>query len=63
MTSQEPLEPIDEEGRSRGHVDLEDVTQFEHTQYLGELVDDINENSLEQSIVLEEPNVPDLLID
>ena len=44
-------------------VDIEDVTQFEYTSDLGERGDDTNENSLEQSVVPEEPNMQDLLID
>ena len=61
MTSREPMEPIDEEAGEL--VDLEDVTQFEHTSDSGEPGDDTNENSLEQSVVPEEPSMPDLLID
>ena len=60
MTSREPMEPIDEEAGEL--VDLEDVTQFEHTSDSGEPGDDTNKNSLEQSAP-EEPSVPDLLID
>ena len=62
MTSREPMEPIDEEAREL--VDLEDVTQFEHTSDSREHWDDTKENSLEQqSFVPKEPSMPDLLID
>jgi hypothetical protein len=54
------MEPIDEEAGEL--VDLEDEAQFDHTSDSGELGDDTNENSLEQSAP-EEPTVPDLLID
>ena len=61
MTSREPMEPIDEEAGEL--VDLEDVTQFEHTSDSREHGDDTNEKSLEQSTMPEEPSMPDLLID
>ena len=60
MTSREPMEPIDEEAGEL--VDLEDEAQFDHTSDSGELGDDTNENSLEQSAP-DEPALPDLLID
>ena len=60
MTSREPMEPIDEEAGEL--VDLEDVTQFEHTSDSRERGDDTSENSPEQSAP-EEPSVPNLLID
>ena len=61
MTSREPMESIDEEAGDI--VDLEDVSEFEHTQDSAKCTENGNEDNLEQIANREKPPVPDLLLD
>ena len=60
MTSR-PTEYIDEEAGDL--MDLEDVSDSEHIHDSIEHTEDVNEDNLEQSTILEEPIVPNLLMD
>ena len=55
------MEPIDEEVADL--VNLEDVSQFEHTHDSVEHLGNANDDNLEQLTLREEPTVPNLLID
>ena len=61
MTSWEPIEPIDEEAGDL--VDLEDVSESEHTQETTNHTDEVNGDNPYQKVSLEEPGLPDLLLD
>ena len=61
MTSREPMEPIDDEIGDL--VDLEDVSESKHTHDSTENTKDANKDNLEQITNLEEPPLPDLLLD
>ena len=60
ITSREPMEPIDEVADL---VNLEDVSQFEHTHDSVEHLGNANDDNLEQLTLPQEPATPDLFID
>ena len=61
MTSQEPMEAIDDEARDL--VDLEDVSESEHANKSTERTEDVNEDNVEQTMDHVEPPLPNLLLD
>ena len=61
MTSREPMEPINEEARDL--VDLEDVSEFEHTNKSTEHIDKANEDNPDRRISPEGPGLPNFLLD
>ena len=61
MTSREPMEPINEEAGDL--VDLEDVSESEHTHESTEHTYEEKEDNPDQRVCPEEPGLPDLLLD